>query len=391
MESSAMSTKQACLTLAVITALLTGTVALHAQTLLTASIAEAALPNSPSFVIQQTASEVGPSGAIQGIVTDVRGGLVPGANIKLQSKTPSVLEQEAITDSNGRFAFSAAPGTYTVLIQAKGLETFLSEPFTLHPSEKFEVPDVALPIASVDSSIEVSANSAQVAEQELKIETKQRVLGVFPNFYTSFLYNAAPLNTRQKFKLSLRSTMDPISFLNVGIVAAIEQANGTFKDFGPGPAGYGRRYGAALGDELIGRTLGTAVFPSLFHQDPRYFFEGPANSIGRRIFHAVRQGLVVRGDNGHLQPNYSRLLGNASAGAISSLYHPDVNGPGQLALTNALVGIGGTAVTNLLREFVLSHATTHVPSYAKGKPANLPEAPAETPAPIASTPVPAKP
>jgi hypothetical protein len=56
-----------------------------------------------------------------------------------------------------------------------------------------------------------------------------------------------------------------------------------------------------------------------------------------------------------------------------------------------LVGIGGTAVTNLLREFVFSHATTHVPSYAKGKPANLREAPAETPTPATGTPVPAKP
>jgi hypothetical protein len=373
-----------------IAALLAGALSIHAQMLLTASFAEAALPNAPSFVLQQAATEQVSSGVIQGVVTDVLGGLVPGANIKLQSKTPTVLEQETISDSNGRFAFSAPPGTYTVLIQAKGLETFLSESFTLHANDKFVVPDVALPIASADTTIEVSANSAQVAEQELKIETKQRVLGVFPNFYTSFLYNAAPLNTRQKFKLTLRSTMDPIAFLNVGIVAAIEQAHGAFHDFGPGAAGYGRRYGAALGDELIGRTLGTAVFPSLFHQDPRYFFEGPANSVGRRIFHAIRQGLVIRGDNGHLQPNYSRIFGNASAGAISSLYHPSANGPGQLALTNALVGIGGTAVTNLLREFVLSHATTHVPSYAKGKPANLPEAPGETPAPVTSTPVPAK-
>ena len=386
-----MNAKHPLRTLAMIATLLACTLAIHAQTQLTASIAEAALPNAPSFALQQTASEEVSSGFIQGIVTDVHGGLVPGADIKLQSKTPTILERETITDSNGRFAFSAPPGTYTVLIQAKGLETFLSEPFTLHANDKFVVPDIALPIAEADTTIEVSANSAQVAEQELKIETKQRVLGVFPNFYTSFIYNAAPLNTRQKFKLSLRSTMDPIAFLNVGIVAAIEQAHGTFKDFGPGPAGYGRRYGAALGDELIGRTLGTAVFPSLFHQDPRYFFEGPANSVGRRVFHAIRQGLVVRGDNGHLQPNYSRIFGNASAGAISSLYHPTANGPGQLALTNVLVGIGGTAVTNLLREFVFSHATTHVPSYAKGKPANLREAPAETPTPATGTPVPAKP
>lgn len=353
-----------------------------------------ALPNAPSFMLQQTAAPAAAETAtISGIVTDIRGALVPGATIKLTPRAAPATgpSHETTTNDAGRFSFAAAPGAYTVLIQARGLETFLSEPFTLRANEQFILPDVALPIASADTSVDVSANSAAVAEQELKIETHQRVLGVFPNFYTSFIYNAAPLNARQKFKLNFRSTLDPVSFGVVGLVAGIEQLHGTFPGYGPGPAGYGRRYGAALGDELIGRTLGTAVFPAIFHQDPRYFYEGPANSVGRRVFHAIRQGVVNRGDNGHLQFNISRLLGNASAGAISSLYHPSANGPGQLALTNALVGIGGAAVNSLLREFVFSHVTTRVPSYAKGKPANLPEAPAEAPARPGTAPASARP
>ena len=103
---------------------------------------------------------------------------------------------------------------------------------------------------------------------------------------------------------------------------------------------------------------------------------GPANPTRKRFFHALQAGVIVRGDNGHLQPNYSHIAGNAAAGAISSVYHPASNSAGDLALTNALIGIGGTAVQCLIREFLWSHHTSKVPAYAKGKTAALPDAPA---------------
>ena len=347
------------------------------------------LPDAPSALLRQTAPPAAHQEAparISGIVSDIRGGLVPGATIKLQEHGKD--EKETVTDDSGNFAFvELAPGTYTVLILAKGLETFLSEPINLKAGERFEVPDVALP-AATSISVNVAANSSEVAEQELKLETHQRVLGVFPNFYTSFIYNAAPLNTKQKFKLSLRATLDPIAFITPAIVAGIEQANDTFPGWSTDTAGYFKRYGAAFGDAFLGRNIGSGLFPSIFHQDPRYFYMGPANPTKTRLLHALSAGVVVRGDNGHLQPNYSHILGNASAGAISTVYHPAGTGAGKLALTNALIGIGGTAVQCVLREFVFNHVTKGVAPYAKGKPADIPTAPADAPVEITPAPAP---
>jgi hypothetical protein len=335
------------------------------QTLFASNLPNAPIMQEPAH--PQTGTPSLPA-TVSGTVTDVGGGLVPGAQIKLLEKGHTE-PRLATSDSAGNFTFTGVePGSYTVEIIATGLESFLSPAINLRPGEKYELPEIGLPIATANTSVDVFATSTEVAEQELKAETQQRVLGVIPNFYTSFLWNAAPLNTRQKFKLSFRATTDPAVFVTTAITAGIEQAHNTFPEYGDDAEAYGKRYGAAFGDAFIGRTLGSAVFPSIFHQDPRYFFMGPANSTPKRIKHALLAGLIARGDNGKWQPNYSHVLGNASAGAISTLYHPDTNGPGDLAFRNALIGIAGGGFQALIREFVWPHITTRVPKYAKGKP-----------------------
>jgi len=326
------------------------------------------LPNAPGcHDPQSTAQET--TASISGTVSDVRGGLVPGAEITLEEKGHPV-QRHTTSDGDGHFRFpDLAAGSYSVVIASPGLETFQSPNVSLHAGERYELPDIALPIASASTTVNVVMTTSQIADEELKLETSQRIVGIFPNFYTAFLWDSAPLNTRQKFKLSLHATTDPVAFFSAGVVAGIEQANNTFPDYGDGIEGFAKRYGAAYGDAFIGRTLGSAVFPSIFRQDPRYFYMGPASSTKARLKHALLAGLIARGDNGHWQPNYSHIAGNASAGALSTLYHPDANGAGELARDNAIIGIAGGAFQGLLREFLWSRFTSKVPSYAKGKPA----------------------
>jgi hypothetical protein len=59
------------------------------------------------------------------------------------------------------------------------------------------------------------------------------VLGFLPNFYVTYVPDAAPLAPKQKFELAWRSTTDPFTFVGVGAIAGLEQA---FDDFG----GYGQ-------------------------------------------------------------------------------------------------------------------------------------------------------
>ena len=327
---------------------------------------DAALPDAPSF-LQQQAETASSSAEIEGTVTDAHGGLIPGAVITLTQPTQPGL-RDTTSDSSGHFTFTGLrPGKYNLLVAAPSFRTYASPLVTLQPGEHSNLPPMQLAVAAA-TTIDVSADSTAVAEQELKRETQQRILGVIPNFYTSFVYDAAPLNTRQKFKLNLRSVTDPTLLLGVAISAGVEQANDTFPSWGnDDAASYGKRFAAGYGDALLTHTFAYALYPAIFHQDPRYFYLGPTNKTSTRIWHALGYGVIGRGDNGRREINYSRLLGSASAGAASSFYHPASDGPGMLAGINLGVGIADTAVEALFREFVWAHFTTHVPAYAKGR------------------------
>ena len=126
-------------------------------------------------------------------------------------------------------------------------------------------------------------------------------------------------------------------------------------------------YGAALATHVSGTLLGRAIYPSIFHRDPRYFYTCKG-SIGSRALYAISAAVIVRGDDGKWKPNYSRVLGNLSAAGISNLYYPASERGGSLILLNSLAGIGADAVANLVREFVLKGITSHVPKGANGQP-----------------------
>ena len=58
--------------------------------------------------------------------------------------------------------------------------------------------------------------------------------------------------------------------------------------------------------------MGGAVLPSLFRQDPRYFYKG-SGTRASRFWYAVSRTVITRGDNGRAEPNYSTILGDMSS------------------------------------------------------------------------------
>ena len=161
----------------------------------------------------------------------------------------------------------------------------------------------------------VSAESqVEIAQEQLNIEEKQRVLGVFPNYYVSYDPDPEPLSTRQKFQLAWKTSIDPVTWILSGGFAGVEQASNTFPGYGQGAQGYGKRFGANYADGLSDTLIGGAIFPSLFKQDPRYFYKG-TGSIRSRALYAIANSVICKGDNGRWQPNYSAILGGLAAGA----------------------------------------------------------------------------
>jgi Carboxypeptidase regulatory-like domain len=308
--------------------------------------------------VSQTQAAKG-SGSIVGTVLDVNGTGIPGAQIKLTNVSVSQ-HYTLMSAENGEFSFTnLPPGTYFITVDAKSFEPYTSAQFTIAAGQVYELPKIQMSIATQRQTVVVRPTEV-IAQMQMKAEEKQRLVGILPNFYTSYVWNAAPLNTKQKFSLSARDMFDPGTLLGVGAAAGIEQANNSFAGYGQGAAGYGKRFAAGLGDTLIDGFLTQAVFPSIFHEDPRYFYQG-SGSVKSRLLHALSWAVIARSDSGLSVPNYSHLLGDLGAGALSNLYYPRANRGAGLLFTNFAIGIAGWAGDGVFREFIAKHLTKNVP------------------------------
>ncbi len=178
---------------------------------------------------------------------------------------------------------------------------------TLEAGQAYIVPNIAIKIASTTTDVKVGVDTEEVAEVQIKEQEKQRVLGFIPNFYASYVPNAAPLSSKLKYQLAFRSVTDPISILGAGFMAGIYQASDQFSGYGQGAAGYGKRFGATYADQVIGTFVDGAILPSLFHQDPRYFYKGTGTKKSRLVY-AIENAVICRGDNGQRQVNYSAII-----------------------------------------------------------------------------------
>jgi hypothetical protein len=325
--------------------------------------AVALLPDAPSpqvAVQENSAPAPGPSTAgtatIGGTVLDPNGNAVPDAHVRLEQEGNKTAVRESDTTTTGGFVFSGiTPGTYRVRVSGTGLTDYVSQPVVAEGDQPIVVPNIVMTVAAATTSVTVMDTEAASIEQE-HIAEQQRVFGVFNNFYSSFDWNAPPMLPKQKFHLALRTAVDPISFLITGGIAAAEQYRNVFPSFGGGWEGYGKRYGAAFASHFSGEMFTRAIYPAIFHQDPRYFVM-EKGSTKSRAWHAVSSTFVTRTDSGGHRLNYSEILGDLSAGALAEAYYPaDERGP-HVFLINGLGDIAGDAIDNLFREFVFNKVT----------------------------------
>ena len=214
------------------------------------------------------------------------------------------------------------------------------------------------------------ASPAQVAP--LPQPLPKRIFGIIPNYrsYPS-LKDSKPLSAGQKFKLTARDSFDPGTFLLAGAFAGIGQASNSTPSYGQGMAGYGRYFGSTYGDFMIGNLMTEGVYPSLLHQDPRYFRRG-AGSTRSRLTYAVGQIFITHGDNRRTQFNFSEICGNATAVAISNAYNPD-NRTASDAVGKLGVQLGFDMAGNILKEFAPDfyrkvHKKKPAPPYSSSRP-----------------------
>jgi hypothetical protein len=314
------------------------------------------VPDSPG----QQIVDRGAKGSIVGSVLDANGAEVEGAVVNVEN-VDSKAQRTSTTDGSGAFQFSAVtPGALKVTVTAQGFASWVSSGVVLHPGENLTLPEIDLKVASAMTDVEVTLTQHDIAEDQMTAQEKQRVLGVIPNFWVSYVWNAAPLSSGQKFRLAFRDVIDPVSFLGAAFSAGLEQSENEFAGYGQGAKGYFTRMAALYGDGFTSAFLGGAILPSILHQDPRYFYKGKG-SIRSRALYAMSAVVICKGDNGKWQPNYSNVLGNLGSAGISNAYYPAANRGGELVVENWLIGTGSGAIGNLFQEFLIRKISRGVP------------------------------
>ncbi len=193
-----------------------------------------------------------------------------------------------------------------------------------------------------------------VGKSKLEKETgtvNDRIFEVLPNYGTVENASELPaLTSGQKFRLATASVFDWGAYPFNGVLSAIAQAKNDPKEWGQGWDAYGKRYGASFADNSIGTYMTTAIFPSLLHEDPRYYQLGKGRFV-HRAYHGINRLFVTRTDSGHDHFNYSESIGNAVAAAISNVYHvPNDRTASRNATTFAFL-ILYDGLSNELKEF----------------------------------------
>ena len=297
-------------------------------------------------------------GSITGTVTvQGGGGVAVGAQVRLtrDGQAPA----DTLSNDDGEYSFAnQPPGPFQLTVTAKGFETKVYSG-DLGAGAMFIVPAIEIEVARATTEVKVSETVEEVAAEQIKYQEQQRVLGFIPNFYASYVPDAAPLPSKLKFQLAWKSVSDPITIVGAGALAGIYQAADEYGGYGQGAEGYFKRFGATYGGVFIGTFIDSAILTSVLKQDPRYFYRG-TGSKKSRLMYALGNAVMCKGDNKKYQVNYSTILGSFITSGITFAYTPASDRSTSLYFQSALIRIAEGSVAGIFQEFVVRKLTPHL-------------------------------
>lgn len=178
----------------------------------------------------------------------------------------------------------------------------------------------------------------------------KRLFGIVPNYRTSpSLQNYEPLTVKGKFNIAAEDAFDRGTVVLAAAFAGESQLTKDEPSFGQGGAGFGRYFATSYADYVIGDFMTEGIFPTLLHQDPRYFRKGTGSGISR-LAYSMGQIFWTHKDSGGTQFNYSEVVGNSVAVAIGQSYYPDDRDVGD-AISKLGTQLGVDMASNVLKEF----------------------------------------
>jgi hypothetical protein len=162
--------------------------------------------------------------------------------------------------------------------------------------------------------------------------------------------NRHPLTVHEKYILSMHQSFDISAHVGNAFQAALQQAANGQPHFGEGWGAYGKRFAAAEGDQITSSVLIYGFFPSILHEDPRYFRQGSGSMISR-MWYAINRTLVTRRDDGTSGFNKSETVGQLISCGISTSYYPQQDRSVSRVFSNWAVNLGGNNAYNVLSEY----------------------------------------
>lgn len=195
-----------------------------------------------------------------------------------------------------------------------------------------------------------------VAEQDPPVKSPKleeehpRLFWIFPTYTVADSKSASPLTARGKWQLFVKDKTDPFTFGWVAFEAGLAQANNDLSGYGQGAAGYGKRFGAGLADETAGGFFGTFLFPSVLHQDPRYYRLG-TGPFKKRLGHALIRPVLTHKDSGGRAFNWSGILGSIATSGLSNAYYPEADRGAGATFSRVAMGIPFSMIDELFNEF----------------------------------------
>ena len=201
---------------------------------------------------------------------------------------------------------------------------------------------------SVVSSSALSQQTSLTPNPD-QVEDK-RIFWIIPNYRTSpSLHPYEPLTAQEKFKIAAEDSFDRGTAALAVLFAGEAQLTNATPAFGQGVRGYARYLGTSYADFVIGDVMTEAVYPAVLHQDPRYFRRGTGSGWSR-LAGAAGQIFWTHTDSDHGQFNFSEIIGNSTAVAISTAYYPD-NRTATNAVSKLAVQLGVDMASNIMKEF----------------------------------------
>jgi hypothetical protein len=196
-----------------------------------------------------------------------------------------------------------------------------------------------------------SDNSTRQLEQALQAKQTKRILGIIPNFRSvSVDVKLPPITARDKFKLTFEDTFDYSSFIYVGILSGISQAEGSYPEFHTGAPAYARYYWHSFADTVGGNLMTEFVVPVATREDPRYYTMG-RGGLFKRTGYSVSRLLITRSDSGGKAPNLSEIVGNGAASGIGCLYYPARERTWTKVGQRWVAQVGLDGFANVIKEF----------------------------------------